>query len=966
MSERRKYLILMGAIAGAVIGAILLAVPGSPIHKKPTLGLDLRGGLEVVLKAVPPKGHVLTPADLDRSVSIMQNRINGLGVSEPEIRKQGKDQIVIQLAGVHDAAKAAALIGKTAQLMLFDFENDLTGPSKDLNGNPIATPSLYDLLKQIQVQAAKGTPEAYYLFHTKTVNVASTKKVTVKGKNGKGTTVNKPVTKTVAKHSLVQTSSNPTDTLEKLLKPFGGKVPANEEVLKVPAHTIVLGCQATTSCLGAQVRSASGTYYYLARFFPTSKTNPVPEMTGADLVLSGTRADVGQAGGYIVTLQFTNHGSSQFQKITREEAQRGQTKFDLAGKQGDYLSFTQHFAIVLDGQLESTPYIDFKRNPDGIPGPNAEIDLGTGGTFQQAKDLALVLQTGALPVSFVQIERTDVSATLGKDSLTQAWHAALVGLILVALFLLVLYRFLGLVAVIGLAIYAAFYYAAILLFNVTLTLPGFAGLILTIGVAADANVVVFERIKEEVRAGKSVRAAIAAGYGKGFHTILDANVVTAITALVLFLIAVASVKGFALMLLIGTVISLLTAVAATRALLGLLAGFRWFDNPRFMGAGGQQSATWLQIDFMKRRKLWFAMSGVIILAGAVSLGVRGLNLGIDFKGGTQITFNTHKAFSQGQVAGVVSRSGERDAVVQGRGSSTGGNYKQWQIRTKSLSGAKQSALSQDLSTQLGAYASGTKNVSSSFGHQIALDAIWGIVVSLILIVIYISVRFGAKYSIPVILAMLHDIVITVGVYSIAFKEVSVATVAAVLTVLGYSIYDTIIIFDRVRENVPLMRRQPFATIVNVSLWETIRRSLATTFITLLPIIALEFLGGATLKDFAFALIVGVTSGAYSSIFIAAPLLTIWKEREPEFAKRKQFAPGDEAVAPAVDGRRRRGGKAAPDSGTAALEASEQALAAEPTPELVDAVTAVPSEPSAQERREKRRQRRRSRPHGRAR
>src|SRR5216684_28601 len=608
----------MGVIAIALVGAVLLAVPGTPVHKKPTLGLDLRGGLEVVLKAVPPKGHVLTPADLDRSVSIMQNRINGLGVSEPEIRKQGKDQIVIQLAGVHDAAKAAALIGKTAQLMLFDFENDLTGPSKDLNGNPIATPSLYELLKQIQAQAAKGTPEAYYLFHTKTAKVATTKKTKVNGK-----TVIKPATKTVAKHSLVQTSSNPADTLEKLLKPFGGKVPANDEVLKVPAHTIVLSCQATTGCLGAQATSASGTYYYRAKFFPTSKTNPVPEMTGADLVLSGTRADVGQAGGYIVTLQFTNHGSSQFQKITREEAQRGQTKFDLAGKQGDYLSFTQHFAIVLDGQLESTPYIDFKRNPDGIPGPNTEIDLG-GGSFQEAKALALVLQTGALPVSFVQIERTDVSSTLGKDSLTQAWHAALVGLAVVALFLLVLYRFLGLVAVIGLAIYAAFYYAAILLFNVTLTLPGFAGLILTIGVAADANVVVFERIKEEVRAGKSMRAAIAAGYAKGFHTIIDANVVTAITALILFAVATAGVKGFALMLLIGTVVSLITAVAATRAMLGLLGGFRWFERPGFMGAHGTQGMKFLHIDFMRRRNLWFALSGVVIAVSLGSLVTRGL------------------------------------------------------------------------------------------------------------------------------------------------------------------------------------------------------------------------------------------------------------------------------------------------------------------------------------------------------
>src|SRR5207245_611985 len=178
----------------------------------------------------------------------------------------------------------------------------------------------------------------------------------------------------------------------------------------------------------------------------------------------------------------------------------------------------------------------------------------------------------------------------------------------------------------------------------------------------------------EVRAGKSVRAAIAAGYGKGFHTILDANAVTAITALVLFLIAVASVKGFALMLLIGTVISLLTAVAATRALLGLLAGFRWFDNPRFMGASGQQTAKWLQIDFMKRRNLWFAISGVIIIAGATSLGVRGLNLGIDFKGGTQITFKTHQAYSTDRVRAVTTQIGENTAIVQGRGTATGGKY----------------------------------------------------------------------------------------------------------------------------------------------------------------------------------------------------------------------------------------------------------------------------------------------------
>jgi SecD/SecF fusion protein len=944
VTERRKYLILMAAILAAVAGAVLLAVPGSPIHQKPTLGLDLQGGLEVVLKAVPGKGQQLTSDDLQKSIDIMQSRVDKIGVASPEIRKQGADEIVIQLAGVHNAAQAADLIGKTAQLQLFDLQADVTGPSVGLNGAVIATPTLYGLLTQLQTQAAKGSPQAFYLFRSKTVVRVVKKKTT-----------------TTVEHSLLQ---GPANTLTQLLAPYNGKMPARSEVLKVPANTLIISCPAATGCPGAT--AASGTFYYLMKYFPDRKTGagPIPEMTGGDLVLSGTRADFGSTGSPIVTLQFTNHGAKEFHKVTQAEAQRGQLAWQAAGSPGGaaYKNYTQNFAIVLDGQLESTPYIDFKLLPDGIVGNNAEIDLASGAPFSDAKNLALVLQTGALPVTFHQIERTDVSATLGKESLTQAWHAALVGFVIVALFLLLLYRFLGLVAVIGLAIYAALYYAAVLLFGVTLTLPGFAGLILTIGVAADANVVVFERIKEEVRAGRSVRAAIAAGYGKGFHTILDANVVTAITALVLFLIAVASVKGFALMLLIGTIISLLTAVAATRALLGLLSGFRWFDNPRFMGAHGQQTAKWLQIDFMRRRNVWFAISGAIIVAGAISLGARGLNLGIDFKGGTQVNFKTHVAQSTNNVRNVANTAIHRsDVIVQGTGTAANGKYTGWQVRTKALSRVQQSQLENQLGRQLGAYSSGTKNVSASFGRQITRDAILGIFVSLLLIIIYITLRFDFKFAIPVILAMLHDIAITIGVYSLVYKEVTVDTVAAVLTVLGYSIYDTIIIFDRLRENVPLMRKQPFATIANVSVWETIRRSLATTFITLLPIGALEVFGGATLKDFAFALIVGVTSGAYSSIFIAAPLLTIWKEREPEYKKRKQFA-GDDAAA-LVDGGKR--GRRV-DAGAIALEQSELALAAEPTPELVDAITATTSEPSAQDRREKRKQRRRSRPHGRAR
>jgi SecD/SecF fusion protein len=563
------------------------------------------------------------------------------------------------------------------------------------------------------------------------------------------------------------------------------------------------------------------------------------------------------------------------------------------------------------------------------------------------------MQTGALPVNFIPLERTDVSATLGKDSLGQAKNAAIGGLILVALFLLFLYRFLGLVAVIGLGIYAAFMYAAILIFGVTLTLPGFAGLILTIGVAADANVVIFERIKEEARAGKSVKKAVASGYAKGFHTIVDANVVTAITALILFAVATAGVKGFALMLLIGTAISLLTAVAATRAMLGLLAGFRWFENPRFMGASHTQRGRWLQIDFMKRRFLWFAISGLVVLVSAVSLSTRGLNLGIDFRGGVQITFTTKSFTPIKSVRDQAAAIGHaKDAVVQGRGASANGgeDFKSYQVRLKTLKPAEQDKFTEALKNNVGAQGTSTKNVSSSFGRQIARSAIIAIIFSLLVITLYITIRFkGLAFAIPVIAAMLHDVLITVGVYSVTGREVTESTVAAVLTVLGYSIYDTIIIFDRIRENVPIMRRASFASIANVSLWETIRRSLATTFITLLPVGALFFFGGSTLQDFAFALLVGVTAGAYSSIFIAAPLVTIWKEREPDYARRK----GQDITEGSV--------------GDRVLVEAQRAAAAEPTPATpVDVIEDAVVNGDAEAKREARRQRRKARPHGRAR
>ena len=337
----------------------------------------------------------------------------------------------------------------------------------------------------------------------------------------------------------------------------------------VPGNLALVKCTPdATFC--PNVGPPKTTYYYLFKYRPhaNAEGGPIPEMTGSDLNLKGTRSDFGTQGAEqgqpIVLMDFTKSGAKKFQDVTRTLAERGRTRYSTAGSpSGQEDNYAQQFAIVLDREIRSAPTVSFRDNPNGIPGTNGAEITGIG-SVGEAKDLALVLQTGALPYNFRQLEKTEISATLGKDSLSQAKKAAIGGLLVVALFLLIFYRFLGLVAVIGLGIYAVLLYAALLLFHVTLTLPGFAGLILTIGVAADANVVIFERIKEEVRAGKSVRAGIAAGYAKGFHTIIDANVVTAITALVLFLVATAGVKGFALMLLIGTAISLVTAVFATQ------------------------------------------------------------------------------------------------------------------------------------------------------------------------------------------------------------------------------------------------------------------------------------------------------------------------------------------------------------------------------------------------------------------
>jgi len=928
LASRRSNLTLVALLVAALVGVFFLGWRGSPVHKTLREGLDLQGGLEVVLQAEPKHGQTLTSDDMSVSLSVIRNRIDSLGVSEPIVTQQGPNQIVVELPAVHNPEQAAAIIGATAQLQLFDLETSLTGPSIGANYTPVAVTSLYEILSGIQSQQ-HGYPNAFYLFNSRA-------KKLVAGPFG---TLNEletnPVVRALKPQKPTKVKVGKKTKVEQPGKTTKG-FPTGYQLLKVPGNREIVTCAASYAevCPGVNAAPAPGTTYYYLFQLP-------PAMTGADLVLSGTEQDIDPSSGApIVTLQFTGKGNKAFYKVTQAEAFRGASLGE-----DDF----QHFAIVLDGQLRSFPYIDYTQNPDGInpAGTGAEI---TGlPSISQAKDLALVLRSGALRVPFVTVEQTDVSATLGKDSLREARDAAIGGLLVVMIFLLLLYRFLGVVAVLGLGIYCALMYGAILIFGVTLTLPGFAGLILTIGVAADANVVVFERIKEEARAGRSVRAAVATGYEKGFRTIVDANVVTCITALILFAVATADVKGFALMLLIGTVVSLITAVAATRALLGLLAGFRWFEDPRFMGATATEIPRWQRINVTGHMRLWFSISLIAIALSVTALATKGLNLGIDFKGGVQITFSTAKPTSLAKVRQEITQKG---AVVQGTGHQYGtDSYQGFQIRIEKLKPGPQAVLTTKLTNRLHAEKLGVKNVSASFSRQILRGAILAIFVSFGLIALYVTLRYRWRFAIPILRTLINDIPIALGVYSISGREVTASTVAAMLTILGYSIYDTIIVFDRIRENIKLMPTASIRTIANISVWEVLRRSIVTSCITLLPIVALFIFGGATLRDFAFAIMVGISVGAVSTIFVATPLVTQLLERDPTFARRKE-EPLDAATSRKL------------------LRRAERAAADEPTPQtpidVIEHAVEALTDGGEDAKRERRRARRRSRPHGRAR
>ena len=878
MGSRRRYLFVLLFVLGLVVVSALV------ITSKPTkLGLDLKGGVELIYEG-QPTGQVkeVTGEDIERSIEIIRERIDQLGVSEPEVSRLGTSGISVQLPDVTNAQRAIDQVGTTAQLYFYDWEPNLIGPESALGAHPGQQPPP-DALKQSEKRWEDAgrdvkSPQNQRLIlsgaYPDAYGAAQLAAEQPPAEDCSNCSVAKTRYYLFEKEEPHKLIAGPELAKKDLyVSPTGEKRPRDGIVVEVPEGTILVS-EYPTDETGQVDKTARPGWFAL---------KDDPALSGTDI--TDPKQEFGEFNEPSVVFNFTDSGREAFQDVTRQIAQRGQAQAigPVAGEQAAALS--GHFAVVLDNEVKTRPIIDFSQNPDGIDGRTGAQISGGFTNPQEAQDLATILQIGALPINLKLVSQTQVSATLGTQALDAGIKAGVIGLALVIVFLLLYYRFLGLIASVALGAYGVIFFALIKLIPITLTLPGIAGLVLTIGVAADSNIVIFERIKEEVRAGRSMSSAISAGYKRGISTIIDANVVTLLTAFILFVLATSGVKGFAFTLGVGTIVSLLTAVVFTQALLGTMSRSRLLSSPSALGAGGK-GMRW-HFDFMGASRWFFSISGVILLVGAFALATKQLNFGIDFESGTRIKVALEQKTDEEGVRDALDGIGVSGEEIQQVSDPVLGENV-FQIQTAELEPETVKDAQRELETEFGIAEDGfdSTSVGPTFGQQVANSALKALIFSLLVICGYVALRFDPKFAVPVLIAIFHDILITAGVYSLTGKEVSSGTVAAFLTILGYSIYDTIIVFDRIRENVPRMPRAAFSQIVNRSMSEVLTRSLATSFSTILGVVSLLVFGGATLQDFAFAMLVGIASGTYSSIFIASPVLTAWKEREPGFVRRR--------------------------------------------------------------------------------
>ena len=568
---------------------------------------------------------------------------------------------------------------------------------------------------------------------------------------------------------------------------------------------------------------------------------------------------------YIVSLKLTDEGAKIFGEVTSE-------------------NIGKNLPIVYDGETISYPRVQ-----SAITGGEAQI---TGmSTFEEADNLATQIRIGSLSLQLSELESSVVGAQLGSQAIASSLKAGAIGLAIVMVFMIVMYAVPGIAASLALAIYTTLVIATLYLFEITLTLPGIAGIILGIGMAVDANVIVFARIREEIATGKSVQTSMKIGFQKAMSAILDGNITTLIASVVLMALGSGTVKGFAYTLMIGIILSLFTAMVVTRYILYSLYALG-LKSEKLYGRAKERKS----IDFIGKKAVFFTISGIIIAAGLISMGVhsatdgKALNYGLDFMGGTSTTADFGKDMTiediENDIVPYVEKvTGDSDVQATKVEGTT-----QVTIKTRTLSLDERQELEDTLAENCDVDASTitSQSISSTISGEMRSDALKAVIVSCIFMLLYIWFRFkDIRFAASAILALVHDVLVVITVYALVRISVGSTFIACVLTIVGYSINDTIVIFDRIRENLALKTGKQTAEelreVANKSLTQTLSRSINTSITTFIMVVMLYILGVASIRDFSLPLMAGLVCGAYSSICIATEL---WYVMKVHFGKNK--------------------------------------------------------------------------------
>ncbi|MGL5615482.1 MAG: protein translocase subunit SecD [Sarcina sp.] len=558
----------------------------------------------------------------------------------------------------------------------------------------------------------------------------------------------------------------------------------------------------------------------------------------------------------VVGLKFNETGKTAFANATKE-----------------YVG--QSIKIQMDGETLTDPTV---QNPI----LNGEAVITGMSSMQEADRIAGIINAGALPVPVKEVSVQTIGAQLGANALPNAMKAGAVGIAIIFLFLIVFYRVPGVAASLALLGYILLVLYTFIAVKVTLTLPGIAAFLLTVGMAVDSNVLIFERTKEELRLGRPVRAAIKSGFSNAMSSIIDSNITTIIAGLVLYFLGSGPVKGFAITLLIGIIMSLFTSIVVTRFFMNVLFGVGVMGKPSLFGVNLNKVKEKKPLKIINKAKITFAISLIIIVIGFGFMFTKGLNFGIDFRGGTQITINMENPNYDKAKADQIVHQIDPSAVTNTV------NSDQYEIKASSLDTTQihqmVDAVQKGFDLKADSLVS-ENQIGASIGKQLTQNSIIALIVALACVLIYVIIRFETNFGIAAILALIHDVLITVTVFAVFRLPVNSPFIAAILTIVGYSIMDTIVIFDRIRHNRKKMGAATSTEIANKSITETLTRSINTTFTTLVTI-GCVYIFVPSVRDFALPLLIGIACGAYSSIFIASPVWCLLNKINKKKNKKK--------------------------------------------------------------------------------